>query len=282
MFRLLILFIIMAFATTGCATVNRGIEDHFRIDTVPQGAKVTTSILTYKSKERFERLKNRGNLATFQPEYIGCEPTPCAIELPRYSEFTAKLEYPGYEPTDIFIRSSNLRGGSTASAAANLSTAAGAGLAFAGSLATYNLLIAETLNLVTFQTLSIPTGNISGIASSGAAIGLGVGAGLIAIDASTGANRNFFPNPVVIELVNEGDPKLTDPLVDLYWKMTEAESQSLTNCKLGKYNKPANKEACKAAKADLRRKKAAFNSLKREQMTALKDAIKTAKQKSRG
>jgi len=97
---------------SGCATVNRGATDYFRIDTVPQGAKATTTIETAVSKKA--RRQNRD----IPPIYESCEPTPCSIALPRRSEFIVKLEQSGYENAEMFITNSSSSAAFTANMAA--------------------------------------------------------------------------------------------------------------------------------------------------------------------
>jgi len=264
--------IILTISLSACATVNRGATDHFRIDTVPQGATVTTSIKSPKGKTRAERRESisKRNISD-NIDYIGCSPTPCAIQLPRRSEFVAKIEYPGYEPTEIFVRTSKLKGGTTTSATANLATASGSGFAIAGTIASFE----------TFLTFGFQSVNSSGIAASGAAAGLGVGAGMIAIDAVSGANLNLFPNPVVIELAPQGAPTRKDPLVDLYWNMIESESISDTICTKRKKDIGPDEPSCSEARADYQQKRQAFKTLKHEQLETLKAAIKVAKIKQK-
>lgn len=263
--------IIIAVILSACSTVNRGSKDHLRIDTVPQGAKVTTSVIdksqTKTRKNQYGRYQDK-NAKTL---YHSCKPTPCAIELPRHSEFVAKLEHPGYEPVEIFIRSSSLKGGSTSNAAANLATASGSGFALAGMVASMEALFTSVF------TLGTQTVNTSGIASSGAAAGLGVGVGMIAIDMATGANKNLFPNPVVIELATEGTQTKKDPLVPLYWKMIEAEARSKAICRTRKKDKDPEQPSCAESNLISKQSKKAFQTLKREQLETFKASLKAAR-----
>lgn len=266
MINRLILAFICSIILSGCATVNRGATDHFRIDTVPQGATVTTSIPKDKGARKAEMSKS---------DYIGCWPTPCAIALPRRSEFVATLEHPGYEPTNIFIRSSKLKGGSTASAAANLASASGSGFAIAGMVATMDALF------TTLFSLGSQTVNTSGIATTGATAGLGIGVGMIAVDMASGANLNLFPNPVVIELAPSGTAVREDPLVGLYWKMNEADSLQQTICKTRKKNRDKNALSCQEARSEFNQSRANFQALKRKQLEDLKASIEQAKKQQK-
>jgi hypothetical protein len=69
-----------AFGTLGaCATVTRGSEDAWVINSEPSGAKVETT---------------NGHQ---------CSATPCAIKMKRKSEFTATLTKKGYKPATVQV-----------------------------------------------------------------------------------------------------------------------------------------------------------------------------------
>ena len=248
MIRLIILPILTACISTGCATVNRGIDDHFRIDTVPQGAKITTSIETPKSKRK--RRKNK-NIA---PVYEGCNPTPCAIQLPRLSEFTFTVEHAGYEPVEMYITSSKKRGSITANTAATAVTTTGA----AGvTIAWTTSLIGGTFGSGAASTLA-PTLATSAVPPVLAATGA-----MLILDAGTGANQNLFPNPVVLELTPEGLPVQTDPAINMFKEREAAEEKFNKNCSSPRgANKTYKKsDLCHALKLDLRKKKENLKTL---------------------
>jgi hypothetical protein len=64
---------------TACATVTRGSEDAWVVNSEPSGAKVETS---------------NGHQ---------CAATPCAIKMKRKSEFVATLTKPGYKPATVQV-----------------------------------------------------------------------------------------------------------------------------------------------------------------------------------
>ena len=245
MLRLIILLIVTACISTGCATVNRGIDDHFRIDTVPQGAKITTSIETPESKRNRRKNKN------ITPEYEGCNPTPCAIQLSRKSEFTFTVEHAGYEPVEMFITNSKKRGSFAATTAAN--TATTAGLAGA-SLAWTTWFTGATLGSGA-ASFAAPAIAVSTVPPALAATGA-----MLLVDAGTGANLNLFPNPVVLELTPEGQPVQTDPAAILFNEIKATEEKYNQNCKSGR---KANKkiDECPVLKLDLSEKKENLKTL---------------------
>ena len=65
-----------ALATSACATVTRGTKEVFVVETTPSGARV--------------------ELSTGQT----CKATPCAFQVARKSEFTAKISKPGFLTTE--------------------------------------------------------------------------------------------------------------------------------------------------------------------------------------
>ena len=266
---------VTAILFSGCSTVNRGSNDHFRIDTVPQGAKATTSPINTPQIKRRKKQYGRIQYDTEGLPYHSCEPTPCAIKLPRRSEFVVTLEHPEYETTEIFIRSTTMKGGTTANAAANLATASGSGLAVGG------MVIAPFASLSNLLSLSSPSVNASGIASSGAAAGLGVGVGMVAIDIATGANLNLFPNPVVIEMAKKGQPVRTDPLIEFYWDMKEAEKLSSKICAQRKKDRDETMPSCQQARQEFQEKRALFRTLKKEQIDAFRASVKAVKVKQK-
>lgn len=267
--------IIIAIMLSACSTVNRGASDHFRIDTVPQGATVTTSVIDMSKKKRRKNQYGRYQDKNVVTAYHGCAPTPCAIKLPRRSEFVVSIEHPAYETTELFIRSSSLKGGTTTSAATNLASASASGLAVGG------MLVAPMTSLGNLFMLTSPSVNTSGIATSGAAAGLGVGVGMIAVDMATGANLNLFPNPVIVELAPKGSIVRTDPLVGLHKTMVQAKSFSDTICAKRKKDRIAGEPSCKETRATYQEEKAAYQTLKRQQLDDFKAAIKMAKAKEK-
>jgi len=276
-FRLIVLLILAACISTGCATVNRGADDHFRIDTVPQGAKITTSIETSKSKRK--RRKNK-NIA---PEYKGCNPTPCAIQLSRHSEFTFTAEHAGYEPVEMYITSSHKRGSFTANTAATAATTAGtvattaaigAGISAAttglatglgaglGASFTFGLIPVETAVSAGFAAGASSVPSAGAIAASAVPPALAVTGTMLLIDAGTGANRNLYPNPVVLELAPTGTAVKYDPAVNLFQEEKAAEALYDQKCKIRKPGKTGHKKSdeCTKLKIDFREKKKALKS----------------------
>jgi len=64
---------------SACATVTRGSNDAWVVNSEPPGATVTTT---------------NGHF---------CPSTPCAIKMPRKSQFTAEIKKPGYKPASVAV-----------------------------------------------------------------------------------------------------------------------------------------------------------------------------------
>jgi len=93
--------IIAALAFLGlvnCATIIRGTSEDFKINTLPIGAKVTTTLETAQS------VKARKDDPSLAPIYYGCTATPCAIKVPRRSTFIARVEKDGFQTGRIIVR----------------------------------------------------------------------------------------------------------------------------------------------------------------------------------
>jgi len=71
--------LLLAGTSTACATVTRGTNTAWEVQTDPSGAKVET---------------NHGHQ---------CPSTPCSIKMPRKSEFTATITKDGYEPATVVV-----------------------------------------------------------------------------------------------------------------------------------------------------------------------------------
>ena len=79
-----------ALSVSGCATVTRGTNDVLNVNTVPGGAQVQTS------------------------NGFSCDSTPCAIKMPRRSEFVASITKPGCRPVDVNVTHRTADGGGAA------------------------------------------------------------------------------------------------------------------------------------------------------------------------
>ena len=292
-----VLIYLIGLILSGCATVNRGATDYFRIDTVPQGAKATTSLETSASLKAREKNKD------ILPVYKGCDPTPCSIPLPRRSEFIITLEQDGYETAEMYITNSSNSGSFTANMAATTITSAGATTATAAVIApiTTGILAASSgivggavggsASLVTFGLIpaqsAISTGISVGVANApvattssvlSAAIppALMVTGGMLLTDVATGANVNIFPNPVVLQLAPKGSPIKVDPNVEPFRNILEIKDKRDYYCDSSLRYKSENQGKCQNLKTEysqaIANKKAADKAAREKFKAAQKEA----------
>lgn len=164
--------------TAGCATSQRGTQDWFYVISEPQGAHVETSI---------------GETCI----------APCTMVLPRRSEFDVTVSLEGCESWTGQV--AHVGRGEVVVAVVS------AGNVIGGAALGYS--VGVTAVLATGQAAAALGGST---AAAGASLGV-LGAGILfgasvpfAVDASSGANRNLSPNPLIVLLgptddVLEGD-----------------------------------------------------------------------------
>lgn len=233
-------------ATSGCATVNRGTTDVFRIDTTPQGASVAISTPLLG-----------GELVAVGPGkqytgYLVCEKTPCALQISRRTEFIASVMMEGYSDTEIFISHSTRRSSFTGNVAANVSTGAASG----ATLGLYTGALVDSF----VGALGAGSSFGSSLAFSTAAIGVGFGVFMIAVDQSSGATHFFTPNPVTLGLAEEGTPIRIDPNVPLFrifeetkLRTEEFQRRARRECSSIRTQAPYAKERCEKESLDQQR-----------------------------
>ena len=123
---------------SACATATRGSTTFLVVNSVPSGAKVMTSKETPESS-KIETNTRKAALQTANEselkfEYLGCEPTPCGIEVPHKSKFEILVTKEGHEPQLFFIdriHRKDVAKNNSNKAAVSTGVAAGAGAATA-------------------------------------------------------------------------------------------------------------------------------------------------------
>ncbi|GHB02587.1 hypothetical protein GCM10009069_26700 [Algimonas arctica] len=182
-----IALITLSLTLGACSTIDRGFNDHVRVDTVPQDA---TASFTYIPSDPV--LRQPGAV-----KRLICEATPCAFEIPRTQKGIVKVEKEGFAPAEYFVAPSRYRGGGSvdlgATALKTTSTSLGVGLTGGLTYAAMSQSLASLANIFTFgfgnyQGVSTATG-----ATAGTGVGLGIAAGSMLIDMGTAANRRPSP-----------------------------------------------------------------------------------------
>ena len=115
--------LLAAAAMTGCTTITRGTNDVWEVTTEPIGAEVTTS-----------------------NGYV-CDSTPCAIRMPRRSEFVATITLDGYEPATVNV-THQISGAGGAGMAGNVLVGGLIGVAVDASSGAMNDLVPNPVHLV--------------------------------------------------------------------------------------------------------------------------------------
>ena len=168
MLRRIHLALIGCIALGACATATQGTREGLSIASEPAGARALTDIET------------TGRQAI--DGFLGCEPTPCTISVPRKAAPVVTISKPGFQPIRFKVTS----------AVATSATSVPEGSLVAG-LPEGSHVVAGTPDLLK----RIPVG---GRVVTGAVLTLGAGA---VLDVASGANRNLSPNPVTAILAPE-------------------------------------------------------------------------------
>ena len=191
----------------------------------------------------------------------------------------------------MYITSSNKRGSFTANTAATTAAAAGTAATAAAVTAAATTLVATGTTAVagglgagfgaslTFGLIPVETAVSAGF-TAGANLGasaapstgsilassvppaLAVTGTMLLIDAGTGANKNLYPNPVVLELAPKGSQVKYDPAVNLFQEKKAAEALYDRKCKIKKPGKTGHEKSdkCTQLKIDFREKRKALKS----------------------
>ena len=158
------LLVIIAFSLSACATATRGTHEVVQINSEPSGARAVSDIPSKGSKDSING-------------FIGCEPTPCGLNISRRAEPVITVEKEGYKAIKFKVVSS----------VATSSSSVPTGSIVAGTQNGSHV-VAGSPDLLK----RIPVG--------GASIFGGVmtfGAGSI-LDVATGAGLSLSPNPVTV------------------------------------------------------------------------------------
>ena len=193
---------------TGCATSKRGAKQDFFIKTNPPGARVETTILDLTNS----RISDK-DIAAFQAgvkeepslEFLSCEPTPCSFKLARKMEFDVLVSMKGYESQTIKIDHFHRK---DIAKEINKEVALTTAVAGTGAAALGAMTAAVGVNAATFGTATASTGTLAAGAAIAAAPIAGIALISMGVDSSTGANYDYWPNPV------KADMKIIDPAMD--------------------------------------------------------------------
>ena len=170
------LLAIITFSIAGCATATRGTHEVVQINSEPSGARAISDI---PSKSR----KNNIN------GFIGCEPTPCGLNISRRAEPVITVEKEGYKSIKFKVVSS------VATSRSSVPT---------GSI------VAGTQNgshVVAGSPDFLKTIPVGGASIFGGVMTFGAGS---VLDIATGAGLSLSPNPVTVFFAPEESSKRID------------------------------------------------------------------------
>ena len=169
MLRRKIALLILSISLSACATLTRGTHEVVEINSEPVGAKAVSDIQSNSQKNSIDG-------------FIGCEPTPCGLNLPRKSTPLITVSKDGYQEIKFKLISTNSTSKSATPEGSIIAGIPPGSYAQAGK---------PTL------LKSIP---IAGVIVFDAFATWGASA---VLDASTGAGRSLSPNPVTAFLAPE-------------------------------------------------------------------------------
>ena len=244
-----------------CATIDRGTTDFVRVDSVPQGATVTMI------GDNVDAVMDDEESA---PVTKSCT-TPCALPFGRQTEVLVRIERDGFAPFEYAVTPSRLRGSGGTNAAKSAAVTTGVSAATGFFVASFGNGIANLFTLGTAGTVY----NTTGAAVSGTGVGLGLTAASMAIDASAGANMNFFPNPTVVGLAEAGQETQIDPLVAPLRRLIELEERQRAFCNRGSGN--YDRERCKETRNARRAARKDFREMRKtrdDEIVALMEAAR--------
>ena len=195
------LMLLLGSTLCSCATASRGSHTIFKVETVPEGAKVVTD-LVYKGDTRNREGSNEGAVI-----YYGCDATPCGIKLPRRSDFNVMAIKSGYQPSTyaVFKERNKMASRKTETTSAGIvATGAVLGGVTAASVAAEYGIIGAVL---------FPPG---AVVASSMILAAPVAGAATGVDLASGALIDLVPNPLQMQLKPEVSPEDTEQLINAF------------------------------------------------------------------
>lgn len=201
-----------------CATASRGAKQNFVVETSPPGASVETTLLQGRkirfSQKQFDQIKS-GQRPEPKLEFLSCEPTPCSIDIPRKQNFDILVSRDGFTPEVITIDYFHRKqiAAEIEKERKRTTAIAGTGAAIVGAGT-----MALGVQAASLGTMSASGGAIAAGAAAFAAPVVAVGFISYGVDASTGANYDYWPNPVhlTLEATGEGVQPESDEIISTF------------------------------------------------------------------
>jgi len=237
----------LSYFLSGCATATRGSNSNFIIETIPVGAHITTTVPVQGSerlsRHQIKRIRD-GKRAAPLYTYRSCEPSPCGIIIPRKTEFDILITKEGFAPQ---IHTIGFKHRKAIARETARNTAIAAGTVSAGGIA-----LAAGVSTSLGTTLSV------GAAASGAAI---IAAPIVAIglvfggvDAASGANFDFWPNPALAQLGAAGAETDHQAILTQFEQHREIRKLTIKPTVKQRRSKKENEKKARVARAKAERK----------------------------
>ncbi len=191
-----------------CATMERGSRDTFIVYTSPIAASVTTDMPIENPSGEIPsgEIPSGKNPSGENPasnnqkdKYFGCAPTPCAINMPRKYGFSVLITKDGYRPQSYAVESLRYKELVKRNAQAVVGTTISAGAISGASIITLDAILAGAGG--------VTTGTAATAIAMAALPVAALGGMSMAVDAGSGANLDFYPNPMSIKLVEHTTPE---------------------------------------------------------------------------
>ncbi|MEM9601063.1 MAG: hypothetical protein AAF926_08575 [Pseudomonadota bacterium] len=256
----------MALIASGCSTVDRGTIDHVRIDTVPQGASVT--VIT--DDRIYKRKPQRKWLYEHPVKTVSCAATPCALEINRNDSALVRVEADGYATVEYMVMPSSLRGGVGMDVGKTALTSGGVGAYIGYGIGSFS---------DAFRLSPLLTGQESIVGATTTGFTLAFSGMALATDIGNAANKNLFPNPVVLKLAPSGTEPPEDPLIDGFKAMLKTQNVQGRLCKQARKDRSLRRD-CDQARVGTRRQMQIFETLRRKREREIRDAFKEQQEAS--
>ncbi|MBL1430156.1 MAG: hypothetical protein COA60_001305 [Robiginitomaculum sp.] len=188
---------------SACATVTRGSNTQFVVQTIPAGATVTTDLQRSRANAR-------------QVEYFACTPTPCSITLPRRSDFNVMITLPSHQPFTYAITKEYNKQAITKNT--KVTVAAGSVVVGGASIFAGGVSATTAVALPGAFTAAVA---VQSVIIAVPAIGVSTG-----VDLASGSLIDLYPNPLNVQLAVDTDPKQSEELVTMFLKSREMREET--------------------------------------------------------
>ena len=167
--------------------MERGSRDTFIVYTTPIAASVTTDLAIAKDEDDID--------LGGEDTYFGCSPTPCSIDMPRKIGFSVLITKDGYLPQTFTVDSLTYKELTKRNKNAVIGTSLASGAVVGSSIMTIDAILAGATGVTTGAATTALAATMLPVAV--------VGTMALSVDAGSGANLDFYPNPISTKLIKQ-------------------------------------------------------------------------------